>query len=81
MQTFVTSWNAVSQTWAERMLAVVWQSTVLAVLVALAARLGKGVELWKAIKEQSLGAMESSAAVAGMMVGFKTQAADSNPKR
>lgn len=39
MQTTVETWNAISQTWAERMLAVVWQSTVLAVVVALVAAL------------------------------------------
>lgn len=39
MQTFVTTWNAISQNWAERILAVVWQSTVLAVVVALAVAL------------------------------------------
>jgi len=37
MQSFVISWNAVSQTWAEQMLAVVWQSTVLTAAVTLAA--------------------------------------------
>jgi hypothetical protein len=42
---------------------------------ALAARSGKGVEFWKLAKDQNLGAMETCAAAAGMIVGFNTEAA------
>lgn len=44
-------------------------------IAAQTARLGKGVEFWKRAKDQNLGAMESSAVAAGVVVGFKTEAA------
>lgn len=39
MQSFITSCNTFAQTWAEQLIAVVWQSTVLTVVVALAVAL------------------------------------------
>ncbi len=44
-------------------------------IAAHAARLGTGVEFWKLAKDQNLGAMESSAVAAGVVVGFKIEAA------
>ena len=35
MQMFITTWNAISQAWGERLLAVVWQSTALTLAAAL----------------------------------------------
>lgn len=39
MQMFISTWNAISQAWGERLLAVVWQSTVLTLVTALAVTL------------------------------------------